>query len=90
MKRWLVLASLLASPTACAADVRCVIGLTRCIESQGTNIHPSKAVEILDRCDDFTAGDIGARAMRLSFEEITRQGGGRLTPLVRAWHAYGD
>lgn len=73
-----------------AANIQCVLGITRCIKSQGTEIPSKQAIEILDRCGEFLYQDLGRTALQLSYAEINKRSGGRITPLVKAWHAYGD
>lgn len=73
-----------------AASLQCALGTTRCVKSQGTEIPSSQALEILAWCADFTNDDLGRRALRMSYMEINDHSGGRLTPLVKAWHAFGD
>ena len=75
---------------AYAVSLQCKLGSSRCIKSQETEIPSKQAIEVLDRCDEFTANDIGRIAMRMSHREVLDKSGDRLTPLVRAWHAYGD
>lgn len=72
-----------------AASIRCMLGTTRCIKSQGTEIPSEQALEILDRCEDFTQKDLGRLAMRLSAAEAIDRSSGKITPLLLAWHAYG-
>jgi len=67
-----------------------MLGVSRCIKSQGTEIPSKKAIEVLDRCAEFTANDIGRVAMKLSYKEINDRSKEKLTPLVRARHAYVD
>lgn len=73
-----------------AASLQCTLGTTRCVKSQGTEIPSSQVLEILTGCADFTNNDLGRRALRMSAKEINDHGGGRLTPLVMAWYAFGD
>lgn len=80
--------SSLAPAAAVAANIQCMIGSTRCIQSQGTEIPSKKAIEVIDQCSEFTANDIGRVAMKLSDKEIIDRWSGRITPLLRAWHAY--
>ena len=75
---------------AAAASVQCMVGMTRCVKSQGTQIPSKQVLEMLDRCSDFTLGDLGQVALRLSSKEIMDRSGGRITPLVRAWTAFDD
>jgi hypothetical protein len=88
--RVLLLAFSLIHPVAQAASLQCLLGTTRCIKSQGKEIPAKQVAEMLDRCEDFTSNDIGRTALRLSYKEISERSGGMLTPLVKAWHAYGD
>ena len=91
MSNWQVLAFLLvAAVEANAASFQCNFGSVRCIKSQGTEIPSKQAIEILDRCGEFITDDLGLMVIRMSQKEIQDRSGGRLTPLVRAWHAYGD
>lgn len=73
-----------------AMSIQCALGVTRCIKSQGTEIPSKQAIEILDRCNDFTYNDLGRVALRLSYKEIIDRSEGRLKPLVKAWHAFSD
>ena len=78
-------------PSHCmAASIQCMLSVSRCIKSLGTVIPSKKAIEVLDRCAEFTVNDIGRVAMKLGYNEINDHSGEKLTPLVRAWHAYGD
>lgn len=77
-------------PGMAAATLQCSVGLTTCIRTQGTQIPSKQVIQMLDHCSDFTRGDLGARALRMSHAELRRVTGGRLTPLALAWHAYGD
>jgi hypothetical protein len=45
---------------------------------------------MLDRCNEFLYADLGKIALKLSHAEIRKQSGGRVTPLVKAWHAFDD
>ena len=81
---------LLAPALAYGASVQCILGKTRCVKSQCTEIPSKQVITILDRCEEFTANDIGRVALRLSHAELMERSGGRITPLVRAWHAYDD
>lgn len=67
-----------------------MMGTTTCISSQGTKIPSKQVIEMLDRCADFTRNDLGRVALRLSYKEINDRARGSITPLVRAWHAFGD
>jgi hypothetical protein len=73
-----------------AVNLSCKFGASRCIQSQGTEIPSKKAIEVLDSCEEFTANDLGRVAMRMSQKELLDRAGGKITPLVRAWYAYGD
>lgn len=75
---------------ALAASLQCMLGIADCVNSQGSAIPSKQVITILDRCNDFTRGDIGRTALRLSSAAIHDQARGRITPLVRAWHALGD
>ncbi len=85
-----LLALCLVGADAMAFSVSCKLGTTTCIKSQGTEIPSKTAIEVLDRCEEFISNDIGRIAMRLSYKEINDRTQGKLTPLARAWHAYGD
>ena len=87
----LLLRLLLLVPSfALAASVQCMVGMTRCIKSQGTQIPSKQAIEILDRCLDFTRDDLGRMTLRLSHMELVERSGNRITPLVKAWYAFDD
>jgi hypothetical protein len=81
---------LLVCVNAHAFSMSCKLGTTTCIKSQGTEIPSKQAIEVLDRCEDFTAHDLGRVAMKLSYKEINERTQGKLTPLALAWHAFGD
>lgn len=81
---------LLAPALAYGASVQCMLGTTRCVKSQGTEIPSKQVITILDRCEDFTANNIGQVALRLSHAELIERSGDRVTPLVMAWYAYDD
>ena len=86
----LLIAAAAVLSEASAFSLQCKVGAARCIRSQGTEIPAKQAIEILVLCGDFTANDIGRIAMRLSYVEIHERTGGKVTPLARAWHAYGE
>lgn len=90
VRRALALSWMVVAPTVVAADLKCMLGMTRCIKSQGTEIPSSKAIEILDRCDEFTNGDLGRTALKLSYQQMNERAAGRLTPLFMAWSAFAD
>jgi hypothetical protein len=90
MNRLLFALSLLLPVASQAGSLQCTLGATRCIKSQGTEIPSRQAIEILDRCNDFTYNDLGRVALRLSYKEINDRSAGKITPLVMAWHAFGD
>ena len=73
---------------AWAANVQCKLGMTRCIKSQGTEIPSKQVIEILDRCGDFTEGDIGARVLQMSAKEMLDRSGGKVNAISRAWYAF--
>ena len=87
MKILLLLISVLTLETH-AASPQCAVGAKRCIRSQGTEIPSKQAIEILDRCSDFTSDDLGRVALRMSYKDINAKSNGGLTPLVQAWHAF--
>lgn len=86
----IALLALAVSLDANAISLQCKVGSTRCVTSQGTEIPSKQVIEVLDRCEEFTANDIGRVVMRMSHKEVLERSGDRITPLVRAWHAYGD
>ena len=90
MKLLVTLTLLLIASHAQATSIQCILGTTRCISSQGTEIPSMQALEILDRCDEFTFKNIGRIALQMSYEELSDKSAGRITPLVRAWHAFDD
>lgn len=77
----------LATP---ALSLQCKLGSTRCIKSQGTEIPSKQAIQVLDLCADFTYNDLGRLALRLSYKEINDRSNGRITPLIKAWHAFDE
>jgi hypothetical protein len=87
---FLALLCALVPVAAIAGSLQCTLGTTRCVKSQGTEIPSKQVVEILDLCNDFTYNDLGRVALRLSHKEINERSGGKITPLVKAWHAFGD
>ena len=90
MKQLLCIVSLLLPMASQAASLQCVLGAVRCIKSQGTEIPSKTVIEILDRCGDFTYNDLGRVALRLSVKEINDRSAAGITPLVKAWYAFGD
>lgn len=66
-----------------------MLGTSRCIKSQGTEIPSKQVIKILDRCGEFTYNDIGRFAIRLSFQEVRERAAGN-TPLMNAWLAFDD
>jgi hypothetical protein len=71
-----------------AANIQCMLRVSSCVKSQGTEIPSQQVIEILDRCFDFTNNDLGRVTLRLSYKEISERSGERVTPLTKAWHAY--
>ena len=71
-----------------AGNIQCKLGVIRCIKSQGTEIPAKQAIEILDRCGDFTEGDVGARVLRMSTKEMLNLSGGKVNAIGRAWYAF--
>jgi len=88
--KYAVLTLALVCTNSFSFSVSCRLGTTTCIKSQGTEIPSKTAIEVLDHCENFISNDIGRIAMRLSYKEINERTQGKLTPLARAWHAYGD
>lgn len=84
----LVLAVALSCGDTLAASVQCKLGMTRCINSQGTEIPSKQVIEILDRCGDFTETDVGARVLRMSTKEMLDRSGGKVNAISRAWYAF--
>ena len=84
-----MLGTLLYIEGAVALNLRCSIGATVCVATQGTRIPSSQVLEIMSNCDDFTRNDLGRRALRMSLKEIHDSANGRLTPLVLASEAFG-
>ena len=89
MKRTLI-ALLLLPSLGLAASLQCMMGITRCIKSQGTEITSKQAIRLLDLCAEFTRNDLGRMALRMTFKEAHDRSGNRLTPLVSAWLAFED
>ena len=90
MSRFLVATCLMLPIASLAGSLQCMLGVTRCIKSQGTEIPSMQVIELLDRCSDFTNKDLGRLALKLSHKELRDQSAGKITPLVRAWHAFDD
>lgn len=92
IRRWfrgVVLAAFMFPLFSYAFSPSCALGLKTCVKIQGSAIPLEDAERILDECSDFTRGNIGARALRMSFAEIERVSGGNLShPLIRASFAY--
>ena len=53
-----------------------------------TEIPSKQVIEISDYCSDFTYNDLGRIALRLSHKEILNRSEGKISPLVKAWHAF--
>ena len=90
MKQLLWVFSLLLPLASQAASLQCVLGAVRCIKSQGTEIPSKTVIQIIDRCGDFTYNDLGRVALKLSMKEINEHSTAGVTPLVKAWHAFGE
>jgi hypothetical protein len=73
-----------------AWSLQCALGTTLCIKTQGIELPSSDAIELLDRCEEFTKDGLGRRAMTLSASKLEEFARGRVTPLVMAWTAYED
>lgn len=71
-----------------AASFKCMMGISRCIRSQGTEIPVDEVLKILERCTDFTYQDLGLATLRMTGQQILDRSGGRITPLTTAWNAY--
>jgi hypothetical protein len=78
------------TPSASALSLKCTVGATACIKTQGTTIPAKDVVRLLDTCSDFTNEDIGKRALRMSADEMLKVTGGNVTPLSRAYFAYDE
>ena len=90
MKLLLLLLVAIAPIATQALSLQCKFGSTRCIKSQGTEIPSKHAIELLDLCTDFTYNDLGRLALRLSSKEINDRSNGKITPLAKAWFAFGE
>ena len=77
-------------PSVVWAAMQCLVGITTCVKTQGTQIPAKDIPAILENCAEFTQGGIGRQALRLSYKEINDRSGGRTTPLTRAWLAFGE
>lgn len=73
-----------------ALSLKCEMGIDKCVRSQGTKIPSKEVVEILDRCEEFTANGIGRLTMRMSIQEFEEKNGNKINALTLAWYAYAD
>lgn len=87
--RALLFGLLLYSDAAMAWDLSCAVHTTTCIATQGTRMPTAKASALMDECADFTYEDMGRRALKMSAKEALDSTRGRLTPLMKAWVAFG-
>ncbi|MBK7952594.1 MAG: hypothetical protein IPK02_00690 [Candidatus Accumulibacter sp.] len=85
----LVTLAVLVAPVVCeAASFKCMMGISRCIRSQGTEIPSKKAIEAKERSQGSTQQDTGLAVLRMTDQQIIDRAGDRLTPLTTAWLAY--
>ena len=90
MKYSLFLLVAVCAASTWATSPLCTVGAALCLKSQGTQIPSKQVIAILDSCADFTTDDLGRIALTLSRKKIIDDSGGKITPLVRAWYAFGD
>ncbi len=78
----------LASSMATAFSPSCMFG-AKCVKSQGTSIPSKMAIEMMERCGEFTNGAYGRQVLRMSIQEIIRRSGGNPGhPLYSAYYAF--
>lgn len=70
-------------------DLRCELGFSTCIATQGKKIRSDVVVEMLDDCEKFTRHNAGARAIKLSTSEVSDEyeRNGINAPVVQAYYA---
>lgn len=70
-------------------DLRCELGFSTCIATQGKKIRSDVVVEMLDDCEKFTQHNAGAWAIKLSMSEVSDEyeKNGINAPLVQAYYA---
>lgn len=67
----------------------CALGLKMCVKIQGVTMTFDDAERITNECRDFTRGNIGARVLRMSTNDILNAvKGSHNHPLIRASVAY--
>ena len=71
-----------------AFSARCAFS-SKCVKSQGTSIPSKQALEMMERCQEFTNGNLGRIAIKSSIQEILQRSGGNITnPLYSAYYAF--
>lgn len=84
-----LLLAMLAGSGAKAFSPSCLLG-GKCIKSQGTSIPSARVIEMMERCDEFTANGVGRQVLRMSLQEIiSRSNGNPAHPVYAAYHAFG-
>lgn len=84
-----ILGSLICLPlSAFAFNSKCFLKLDACVVTQGTSIPSDDVLDILDRCEVFTRGDIGRIMLRTSGEKLLAQAQGKSTLLTHAWMSF--
>lgn len=70
-------------------DLRCELGFSTCIATQGKKIRSDVVVEMLDDCEKFTRHNAGAWAIKLSMSKVSDEyeKNGINAPLVQAYYA---
>lgn len=59
------------------------------MKSQGTSIPSKQALEMMDRCSEFTNGPYGRQVLRMSVHEILqRSGNNHGHPVYSAYYAF--
>ncbi len=88
-KLFLLLIFTAFTQSANAFDIKCKIGSTRCIKTQGTEITADNAITLSDYCDDFTRNDIGRATLHMSIQRILEISGKNINhPVYSAYYAF--
>lgn len=90
MKKLLfVFVLMLCAPNVFAASVKCMIGSTPCVKSQGTEIPAKVARDLIFNCIDFTRHDTGRIVLRMSIQKILEVSGKNINhPIYNSYYAF--
>lgn len=87
-KTSLALSLSLMCATVHAFSPSCLIWY-KCIESQGASIPSGRAIEMIQRCGEFTKDELGKEILQMTFQEVTLSSQGNIEhPIFRAYSAF--